>query len=274
MTERFTGTETATTFDRRTPDAVERAASERDRINEKVAAFGEFRERVADVPTDASGRGGRGGRTTQSGQSAGGALAMGTTASSSTDGAATVREAFGETVLPYADAESIQEAMADELSPELTAALSPAAGGFSTGLQRQLVSRADQRHTECRLLADGIEGEYERVRAVADELDEILGWLTTADETALLQLGFEELRARHDRLAEFRETCDRLAAERQAAIRETRNDGLTGIREAELIDHLYGEFSDAHPVLADLAELDALLSDCQRAVRKHLCARV
>jgi len=271
MTEQFPTRDGRASLDRRTPAAIERAASERDRIEEKVAAFGEFRERVVDVSTDASGRGSRSAR---SGQSAGGTLAVGTTASSSADGAATVREAFGETVLPYADADSMQEAMADELSPELTAALSPAAGGFSTGLKRQLVSQADQRRTECRLLADGIEGERDRVREIADELDEILDWLATADETPLLQLGFEELRARHDRLDGFRETCDRLAAERQAAIRETRNDGLTGIREAELIDHLYGEFGDAHPVLADLAEIDALLADCQRAVRKHLSARV
>ncbi|UPV99738.1 hypothetical protein M0R88_14610 [Halorussus gelatinilyticus] len=271
MTQRFAGSDGEASFDPRTPAAVERAASERDRIEEKVAAFGEFRERVADVPADA---GGRGSRTARSGRSAGGTLAVGTTASSSADGTATVREAFGETVLAYADADSMQEAMADELSPELTAALSPAAGEFSTGLKRQLVSRADQRRKECRLLADGIEGERERIRAIADEFEGILDRLATADETPLLQLGFEELRARHDRLAAFRETCDRLATERQAAIRETRNDGLIGIREAELIAHLYGEFTDSHPVLADLAELDALLADCQFAVRKHLCARV
>jgi hypothetical protein len=273
MTESFSAADATAALDLRTPAAVERAAAERDRIEEKVAAFGEFRERVAAVSaSDASGRGGQSGRSS-AGNSAGSALAVGTGTDAS-DGAATVREAFRETVLPYAAADSMQEAMADELSPEVTAALSPAAGGFSTGLKRQLVSRTDQRRKECRLLADGIEGERDRVRAVAEELDEITGWLADADETPLLQLGFGQLRTRHDRLDEFRATCDRLAAERQAAIRETRSDGLTGIREAELIDHLYGEFADAHPVLADLAELDAALADCQRAVRGHLCARV
>ena len=273
MTEQFPAGD-ATTFEPRTPAAVERAASERDRIAEKVAAFGEFRERVAAVSvTNANRQGGRSAGSS-GGRSAGSALAVGTTGADASGGAATVREAFCETVLPYADVESMQEAMADELSPELTAALSPAAGGFSTGLKRQLLAQADQRRKECRLLADGIEGERDRVRDIADELSEMTDWLADADETTLLQLGFEELRARHDRLAQFRATCDRLAAERQAAIRETRNDGLTGIREAELLAHLYGEFSDAHPVLADLAELDAVLADCQRAVRSHLCARV
>ncbi|UPV73687.1 hypothetical protein M0R89_14210 [Halorussus limi] len=271
MTEEFAAGDAAA-LDLRTPAAVERAAAERDRIEEKVAAFGEFRERVESVPTDANRRAGRSSRSGS--RAVGSALAVGASGTSTTGGAATVREAFRETVLPYADADSMQEAMADELSPELTAALSPAAGGFSTGLQRQLVSRADRRRKECGLLADGIEGERDRVRALADELGEITDWLADADETPLLQLGFEELRARHDRLEEFRATCDRLAAERQAAIRETRSDGLTGIREAELIAHLYGEFDDAHPVLADLAELDAVLAECQRAVRRHLCARV
>lgn len=259
--------------DLRTPTAVERAAAERDRIREKVEAFGEFRERVADVSVGGDSEGGPSARSSGATPS-GSALAVRSSSTSAADGAATVREAFRETVLPYADADSMQEAMADELSPELTAALSPAAGGVTRGLQRQLVSRADERRRECRLLADGIEGERERVRDVAAELDRITDWLAEADQTPLLQLGFEELRARHDRLSSFRETCDSLAAERQAAVRSTRSDGLTGIREAELVDHLYAEFADDHPVLADLAELDAVLADCQRAVRDHLCARV
>lgn len=257
--------------------AIERAEAERDRIEEKAIAFEDFGERVREVSADA---GQQGGGATASGnarlgRSAGSTLAVGTaTGTASASAAESVREAFAETVLPHADAGTLSEAMADELSAELAAALSPAAGGFAPGLKAQLVSRIEARRKEVGLLADAIEAERDRIRAVADELDAITDWLADADETPLLQLGFEDLRERHDRLASCRETCDRLADERQSAVRGTQSDGLTGIRESELLDHLYGEFDEAHPVLADLAELDAALADCQRAVRSHLCARV
>ncbi|WP_276301136.1 DUF7260 family protein [Halorussus lipolyticus] len=276
MTLKQTSAET-TTVERRTADAIERAEAERDRIEEKATAFEEFGERVREVSADAGQQGG--GATASAngrlGQSAGSTLAVGTaTGTASASAAESVREAFTETVLPYADAGTLSEAMADELSAELAAALSPAAGGFAPGLKAQLVSRIEARRKEVGLLADAIGAERDRIREVADELDAITEWLADADETPLLQLGFEELRERHDRLASFRETCDRLADERQSAVRGTQNDGLTGIRESELLDHLYGEFEADYPVLADLAELDAALADCQRAVRSHLCARV
>lgn len=265
----------------RTHAAIERAEAERDRIEEKVAAFETFGQRVREVSADAGERAGVSANP-RLGQSTGSTLAAGTTSARSAprtggataSGAETVREAFAETVLPHADADTLAEAMADELSAELAAALSPAAGGFAPGLKGQLVSRVEARQEECGLLADAIGTERDRLRVVADELDDVIDWLAEADRTPLLQLGFEELRERHDRLAEFRETCDRIAAGRQSAVRGTQSDGLTGIRKSELLDHLYADFGDDHPVLADLARLDAALADCQRAVRDHLCARV
>ncbi|WP_137286834.1 DUF7260 family protein [Halorussus salinisoli] len=267
------------TVELRTHAASERAESERERIEGKVAAFETFAERVHDVSSDVGGKVGTGqqvGASAQSptGRSPGNALAVGASSTGTAGGAAAVREAFCETVLPYAETDSPTEAMADELSPDLAAALSPAAGAFAPGLAAQLVSRAESRRDECELLADAIGTERDRLRAVADELDGITDWLAEADETPLLQLGFEELRERHDRLTAFRETCDRLARERQATVRGTRRDGLTGIRERELLDHLYADFADDHPALADLAQVDDLLADGQRAVRRHLCARV
>lgn len=259
-------------IDLRTPEAVERAAAERERIEEKVDAFDAFGDRVAGVSAEAGRRAGTANpaaaRATETA-----VVASGTPARSA-GAAESVREAFRETVLPYAEPESLQQAMADELSPELTTALSPAAGGLTPGLKSQLVSRAEQRRRECRLLADAIETERERLAELGDELDRIVGEVVGADETPLLQLGFEELRERHDRLAELRATCDRLAADRQAAIRGARHDGLTGVRQSELLDHLYADLPDGHPGLADVARLDAVLADCQRAVRDHLCSRV
>ena len=258
------------TVDLRLPDAIERADAERERIERKVAAFEAFADRVADISPSGGQRAGSPGGTTNL-PAGGSALATGTTGGTGTEAA---REAFRETVLPYAETDSMQEALADELSPDLAAAFSPAVGGFAAGLRDRLVSRAETRAEECQLLTDGIAAERDRLREFADELDAVTDWLAAADETPLLQLSFEELRARHDRLAECRETCDELAERRQAGLRETKRDGLVGVRERELRDHLYAEFETDNPVLADLAELDATLADCQRSVRRHLCARV
>lgn len=261
------------TIELRTPEAIERADAERERVERKVEAFEAFADRVSDVSPDGGRNAGASGAPGAVGPNATGAnaLAVGTTTGGGTEA---VREAFRETVLPHAEADAMQAALADELSPDLAAALSPAVGGFSAGLRDRLRSRAEKRRAECRLLADGIAAERDRLREFADELETVTGWLAEADETPLLQLGFEELRARHDRLAEFRETCDDLAERRQASLGETRRDGLTGIRERELRDHLYADFEADNPVLADLAELDAALAECQRSVRRHLCARV
>lgn len=260
------------TVELRTHAARERAAAERERIERKAEGFEAFARRVRDVSAD-GGRAG-GSRPSSAFRADGGALAVGASESAATGAAEPVREAFDETVLPHVDAATRREAMADELSPELAAALSPAGAGFAPGLKARLLSRADERRTECRLLADAAATERERLAAVADELDEMTGWVAKADETPLLQLGFEELRERHDRLESFREICGELARDRQATLRGTHHGGGVGVRERDVLDLLYADFAVDHPVLADLAKLDALLADCQRAVRRHLCRRV
>ncbi|USZ68360.1 hypothetical protein NGM10_01140 [Halorussus salilacus] len=279
----------------RTHAAVERAEAERERAERKRAAFEAFGRRVRSLSADCGGGptnpsasvgASPGGASSgspspgglRSGSPAlGGALAAGGAAASAASASAeSVREAFGETVLPLADPDSLHEAVADELSPDIAAALSPASGGFSPESKAQLVARADERVAECRLLADALATERDALGAVGDKLDRITEWVSEADETPLLQLGFEQLRERHDRLEAFRETCDELARERQSSLRETVHDDAspTGIRMREVRRLLYADFSDDHPVLADLARLDSVLAECQRSVRRHLCARV
>ncbi|MFC4551844.1 MULTISPECIES: DUF7260 family protein [Halorussus] len=259
----------------RTQAAMERCETEREETEAKAAAFEAFAERVADAPVESGGAGSGGalsGGTPSGGGPAAGALSVHATGTSS-NGVDVVRSAFRETVLPHADADGVTAAMADELSTDLAAAFSPAANGLPRESKRTLLERVDERRSECRLLVAAVDAERERLDEFAAELDAVTGWLAEADETSLLRLGFEDLRARHDRLASFRETCDELARERQAELRGTRNSGLKGIRKRELVDALYGNFPDDHPVLADLARLADLLADCQRAVRRHLCAR-
>ncbi|WP_132060697.1 DUF7260 family protein [Halorussus amylolyticus] len=260
------------TVELRTHAAIERADAERDRIEAKADAFDAFDERVRAISATPVGRASASAATASA---PGGALAVLSGKGGPTDAGGTkaVREAFAATVLPRVETDSARAAMADELSPDLATALSSAGAGFAPELKARLVSRIGERRAECRLLADAIGTERDRLASAADRLDEMTEWVADADDTPLSDLGFDGLRARHDRLAAFRATCDELARDRQADLRGTHRDGPTGVRARELLDLLYDDFADGHPLLADIARLDSLLADCQRAVRRHLCSR-
>lgn len=278
----------------RTHAAVDRATGERERVEEKRAAFERFAARVENVSPESPATGDaltKNGASMKRGTSAktlrrasagvtpasngnapGGVLTAGSPSASS-GGVGAIRAAFRELVLPLTAADSVDEALADELSPDLAAAFAPAANGFGPEPKRQLLERVRERRTECRLLADAIDDEREQLRDATEELDGVVAWLVSADETPLTELEFEQLRERHERLETHRERCDELAAERQAALGGTRNDGLTGIRKRDVLALLYDDFAVDHPVLADVARLTDLLADCQRTVRRHLCTR-
>ena len=244
---------------------MDRATAERERVEEKRAAFERFAARVESESVRAE-------HTATNVSPAGNALAVGTPgASSGVVGA--IRTAFRETVLPLTAADSVTDAFAEELSPDLAAAFSPATNGFGPESKHQLLERVRERRVECRLLGDAVDDEREQLRDAVAELDDVVAWLVSADETPLSELAFERLRERHERLQTHRERCDELAVERQDALGGTRNDGLTGIRKRDVLALLYDDFTVDHPVLADVARFADLLADCQRTVRRHLRTR-
>jgi len=105
--------------------------------------------------------------------------------------------------------------------------------------------------------------------------EEITAWLSSADGTPLLGLDFEGLRARHERLAAFREQCDRLARKRQSLLTRTVSEGgAAGVDHRSLVESLYGGLPTAHPVLSAAVTLEEVCTDCQKAVRDHLTRRV
>jgi hypothetical protein len=119
-----------------------------------------------------------------------------------------------------------------------------------------------------------VDRETTELDAAAEVVDRVTGWIATADETPLTELGFETLRARHETLARHRERCDDLAARRQSFL-----DGATGegpdasVGHRRLVAFLYQSFPVDHPVLATVVRLDDACAECQRAVRRHLVRR-
>jgi hypothetical protein len=250
-----------------------RVRAEREAVAAKRDAFEAFRDRVADIPT-APAPAAASGVTAAAGQQF---RADG----SGDDRCRRVRTAFDETVRPHSVAdvdgpESLLATVRSEFTDAIAVALAPTTEpSFSAELKRLLLSEADDRRTEADVTCRALAREQSALDDAADAVDAVTAWIAGADETPLTDLGFEELRDRHEALADHRESCRELSRERQAFLRGTTNRGTDlGIRHRSLLGYVYRDLPVDHPVLATATRLEATCRDCQRAVREHLVRRV
>lgn len=254
--------------------ARQRVQAERGLVTEKRDALRAFLERVRALPASSPNA------TTSAGTAAvAGAVAMVDVNRGPDCGA--VRTAFAETVLPHADADGhsgsdVQAGIARELTDELAVALGPNGGNqsFTSELQRALVAETELRLTECRALSQALAREVEELDAAADRIDDLVDWLVDADETSLTELGFEELRSRHETLDRHREQCRALLRDRQSFLNAvTSVDGAAGVSHRTLVNHLYEDCNVAFPVLATGTRLQSVCRECQRSIRAHVVRR-
>ncbi|EMA53190.1 DUF7260 family protein [Halococcus salifodinae] len=260
--------------------ALDRVRDERAVVTEKQTAYGQFVREIeqlsVDTPSSTQAT-----RQTTAGSiatmQAGGAGGVG-----GSDRCEEVREEFAATVRPHStadvdDGETLLEAIAAELSEQVAMALAPrnATVGFTAGLKNGVLSEITQRRSELRAMAGALDREAESLDEAKGVLDDVLGWIVEANETPLTELGFDELRSRHDRLAEFRDRCDGLARDRQSVLRATTTgDGEAGIAHQELVACLYDAFPVAYPILSTVARVIEVCDRCQQAIRTHLVRRV
>lgn len=234
-----------------------RIERERDEVEAKRKAYDRFRTRLESASPRASSAG------------TGETLVSAT----STQRVDPIREAFAETVAPTCEERSIEEVLAAELGEGVATAL--ATGGVSRPLRRALRSETDQRRAELAAMDGALGAEAVSLERATEVVDPIREWLIEGNETALSTCGFDELRERHERLADFREDCETLVADRQEHLgRATGADGQAGVRHDDLRAYLYEARPVDHPVLVTAARLDGLCAECQRVVRDHLVRRV
>jgi len=186
-----------------------------------------------------------------------------------------VRSAFAESVAPHADSDSTLAALRDELGEDAALALAPTTEvQFTEPLQKQLLSAVTARQQELSVTCTALEQEATHLATAAGTVDETVEWLTTADETPLSELRFDDLRARHARLATCREGCETLLCERQDLLSETTSQaGQVGVPHRSLVGSLYDDFPVTYPVLSTVTRLLDACTDAQRAVRDHLVRR-
>lgn len=260
--------------------ARERVAAEQDRTTAKREAVDEFRERVREIDPEPLGGGGNGalggGRTNT--------VATGGTqsrAGSVGGGCRAVRRAFTDCLGDVAgDADdspdTVHEAIAAEFSEEVAVALATADGGgrLTPTLRSGVLDETRRRRAELSVMTSALEREAGSLATAAELLGETTEWLDEHNPTPLSALSFDDLAARHRRLADHRDRLDRAAAARQSFLREATGEAArVGIRHADLVAYLHETADTGHPVLATLARLGELCETAQQTVRTHLVCR-
>ncbi|ELZ38820.1 DUF7260 family protein [Halorubrum tebenquichense] len=261
--------------------ARDRVAAERDAVADERRAYERFGSAVASIPTTSGPTAAGGEPTAGTGPGTGGVrAAVGGRTASATDGCRRVREAFAETVRPHSVAdraadEPLLATVREELGDAVAVALSPKTDhDFTPPVASAIGSAVDDRIAEIAVFDRTLEREAASLRSAGETVRELTDWLAAADETPLLTLGFDELRRRHEALADRIATCESLLADRQADLDRTASRGASvGLRQRSTVAYLYDDFPVSHPVLSTVARLVETLTECQRAVRDHLTRR-
>jgi hypothetical protein len=249
-----------------------RVRTEREAVDAKLDAIDAFVDRIGDLPTESIPS-----ATTETITTRGGLVRV---ESANEDRCRTVRTVFAETIRPHSvadvdDSEPLLETVRSQLSDGIAVALAPTTDtSFTAELKQAILSAAATLRAETDVLRQALVREDARLDTAGETVDEITAWIAEADETPLIDLGFEALQQRHETLARHRDRCAQLTEQRQAFLQETTNEGVDiGIRHQRLIPYLYQEFPVDHPLLATFVQLDDACATCQRAVRQHLIRR-
>lgn len=247
--------------------ARERVANEREAVTDKRDALDRFADRIrqqspSGSPAEPSGRPTGGGVTASA-------------VSGTTDELEAVRTAFAETVCAHTTHDSVLTALQRELGEEAALALAPTTNAaFTPQIKRELLSRTAARQHELAATLTALDGEASGLEDHQETVDDLVSWLTEADETPLSDLGFDRLRVRHDRLTEFRADCVACLDDRQAWLASTTSEGgQVGVTHRSLVESLYEDFPVEYPVLATVTRLVSVCEDAQETVRAHLVRR-
>jgi hypothetical protein len=242
----------------------ERVAAERSAVAARADGLETFADRLESLsPTRATRK-----RTTQT---VGGQLTTG----GGGDRRSAVRDAFAETVGPHAEADSTLGAVRTELGDGVALALAPTTQTvFTPELRSQLLAATRERMDELAVTGLALRREAGQVESVADTVTDLVTRLQTADETPLSALGFDALRARHDRLDAWERELAAAAERRQSFLHGTTSDsGRVGVTNRDLVRSLYEDFAAEYPALSTVADLHGTFEDCRSAVRDHLVRR-
>lgn len=256
----------------RVDEALERVDDERRRLREKRSGLEEFERELREVPARSvgSGRPDRGVPTAVSVAEVDDVAAA--------DRCRRLREAFAGTVRPplaVDESEPLSTTIEAKLGAEVATALAPeTVAAFSERTKAALLSAVADRRAELASMDRALKTEGRSLRATSEAVEGITAWIADADEIPLSELGFADLRARHEALSAHRGRCEEVVSDRQAALDGRSFEGPVALSHRALVEVLYAECPVDHPVLATCVRLIGVCADSQRAVRAHLVRRV
>jgi len=258
-------------------EAIQLVDDEQAHIEDALAAYDRFINGVSQLAVDTPAASVSSATASGGPQSVSAAIRDGSTGE---DSLRQVRALFANTVYPCSTAEfdepePLLVTIREELDEPVALVVAPSTDSVLTAdLKSAIETAADQSRMELQTMDRGLDREAESLRTARSFYKESTDWLT-ADHPPLSTLGFEQLSHRHERLADYRRRCDRLAADRQSTIHETTNHTLAaGLSHDLLVEYLYQPLSTSYPVLSAVAQLTDLCVECQRTVRDHLVRRV
>lgn len=241
-------------------DARRAVRRERRRTVDEREAFEAFARRMADADTVAPTAAENGG----------------TLVGTATAGTPAVRRAYRETVMsvPHYEAEddeAVVESLAGEFGPELAAGLR--GGPLTERQQSAAVAAARQAYADRDAFVDRLDTEAVSLADAAERLRTVRGELA-GHRRDFAGESYGALEALHRRLGVLAETCDGVAADRQAHLREHRDDLGLPAGAPDLPSYLYVELEPDYPVLAAVAatadRLTAARGDVERACGARL----
>lgn len=253
--------------------ALERVQAEQEWTDEKQAAFERFADAVESIEP---------GRNRPSTATLGTTTAVRNTAPGRGASVTAVLDAFEEHLAPYSgdstDAhDSVHEAVAAEFSADIAVALcgGDSAGVLTPELKEVVHSDTSRRLDELGVMQRALDREVDSLRAVDTGISAVCEWFVEHNPTPLSELGFDELRAWHDRIEVHRASLSDIAANRQEFVRSsTGGPEAVGIKQRVLVEYLYTDFEATYPALATIARLEETCREAQRTIRGHLTRRV
>lgn len=246
-------------------DALE---TERRRTEAERRAFDAFADRVADVQPSGARRGSdpdRGGTAAASAIAAP-ELTFVSAPSAAASPLEAVRTAYEETVmsLPFYEEEygdTYDESLREEFGPDVAAALTQRSA-FSPTVKRVLLAKAEEARSERELLLESCERERKSIEDAADALLPVAEGLRSLEAIGFDAAEPSALDAYGARLSALRDTCERVAAARQATIREHRATYGRATDTLDLCEYLYQPLPSTFPVLNACGALTRRIEDC------------
>ncbi|RZV12078.1 hypothetical protein BDK88_0968 [Natrinema hispanicum] len=256
--------------------ALECLAEEWETLADRDAALEAFADRVRAVPAAQP--------TAFQAQQAAAPMATqaiqgrGAAPSASDDHCASVRTAFDETIGRSSDNgcedESRFEAMATTLTEDVAAALATDTG-WTPPLKAAVLEAVSTSRRELAIRREIVRKERSTLETAITEINTIVGWLQATADESFLQCGFDDLRAKHERLETYQDRLETRLKRRQAQFAgSTARDEPSGPRYRSVIESIYASGPARYPLLSTATQLYGICGDCQRTVRAHLTRRV